>query len=53
MKDQMLPPMLDYLIKNFYKEIDESFQGEENAQMRAQVMYEELVKSTAKMVALW
>lgn len=45
--------MLDYLIYNFYPYINEVFSGEEQKQMRTKVMFEELVKSTAKMVALW
>ena len=45
--------MLDYLISNFYPYINEVFSGEEQKQMRTKVMFEELVKSTAKMVALW
>jgi len=50
----MMKPMLDYLIKNFFSEIEASFPDtEQNTQMRVQVMYEEIVKSTAKMVALW
>ena len=49
--------MLDYVIENFYPNIAESFpstdSGSESQKMRTQVMYEELVKSTAKMVAMW
>ena len=56
LKDRMMQQMLDYLIKNFYSEVQESFPADDDASMasmRVQVMYEELVKSTAKMVALW
>ena len=51
LKDQMLEPMIDYVITNFYPSIVESFPNDKT--MQVQVMYEELVKSTAKMVALW
>ena len=47
--------MVDYLVTNFYPEIHEAFPltNDQNIKMRARVMYEELVKSTVKMVADW
>lgn len=52
MKDTMLEPMMNYLVENFYPTIAQSFSTEQ-ASMRARVMYEELVKSTALMAATW
>ena len=50
LKDRMIQPMIDYLVQNFYPSIAESIPSKET---QVQVMFEELVKSTAKMVALW
>ena len=52
MKDQMLEPMVNYLVSNFYPAIAQSF-PEENVAMRAKVMFEEITKRTAEMVATW
>mmetsp|Transcript_12357 Transcript_12357/g.15761 ORF Transcript_12357/g.15761 Transcript_12357/m.15761 type:complete len:101 (+) Transcript_12357:857-1159(+) len=48
----MLEPMVQYLVENFYPEIAECLSADQ-ACMRTRVMYEELVKKTAEMVAAW
>ena len=48
----MLVPMINYLVENFYPAIADTFSAEQ-VDMRAKVMFEELVKSTATMVATW
>lgn len=55
LKDSMLPPMVDYLITNFFPQIHESVSNDspQNQQLRVQMMFEEIVKSTAQMVAHW
>ena len=50
LKDQMMPPMLDYIIENFYQEINAAFNSQEE---RYEAMFEEVCKRTAAMVAKW
>ena len=42
--------MIDYLLKNFFTEIDESTTDKE---MKNKFMFEKIVKDTADLVALW
>ena len=44
--------MLDYVVKNFYTEIQEAFENS-SAEERYWMMFEELVSRTAKTVAYW
>lgn len=54
LKQEMLPPMLNYLLENFYKEINANFDGEESTKKQQyQQMFEKVVKDTAELVALW
>jgi serine/tyrosine/threonine adenylyltransferase len=46
----MLPAMIDYLIKNFFTEIDESTTDKD---LKNKFMFEKIVKDTADLVALW
>ena len=44
--------MLDYLLENLFKEINESF-AEDMKDHKLKVMFEKIVKDTADLVAMW
>ena len=50
LKDDMMPLMLEYVIKNFYPEIYESTTIESQ---RYQIFFEEVCNRTAKLAAKW
>jgi len=54
MKKEMMPPMLDYLVDNFFAGVGNS-NGEEatNTNPKYQAMFEEIVSRTAKTAAMW
>mmetsp|Transcript_11215 Transcript_11215/g.18877 ORF Transcript_11215/g.18877 Transcript_11215/m.18877 type:complete len:282 (+) Transcript_11215:742-1587(+) len=51
----MLPKMLDYLLAHFFKEVDGLVhgEGEKEKEQKYQLMFEEIVRETAELVALW
>lgn len=55
LKQKMLKPMLDYLLSNFFKDINEQFSEDDSSSQMLQynLMFEQIVKDTAQMVALW
>ena len=50
MQKEMMPNMLNYVIKNFYPKIDAEF---DNQRLKTKAMFIEVVGLTAKTVALW
>ena len=61
LKKNMMPTMLDYLVTNFYPEINAAFSDGSleidttagTTDQRHLAMFEEIVSRTAKMAALW
>ena len=51
-KNDMMPTMLDYVVKNFYTEIRDAFENS-SAEERYLLMFEEIVSRTAKTAAYW
>jgi uncharacterized protein YdiU (UPF0061 family) len=49
----MMPQMLEFVIKNHYPEIYETAVDGKLGQQQYLLLFEEVVKRTAKMVALW
>lgn len=54
-KNTMLPPMLDYLISNFFTDISNEFDQADAStkKQQYQLMFEQVVKETAELAALW
>jgi uncharacterized protein YdiU (UPF0061 family) len=46
----MMPPMLNYLVENFFKDIKKLPKTQEE---KYKLMFEETCKRTAKLAALW
>jgi serine/tyrosine/threonine adenylyltransferase len=55
MEKDMMPGMLEYLVSNFFPEIESTFggAGQESPATKYQVMFEEITQRTARMVAKW
>jgi uncharacterized protein YdiU (UPF0061 family) len=49
----MMPQMLEFVIKNHYPEIYKTAVDGKLGQQQYLLLFEEVVKRTAKMVALW
>jgi len=53
LKDKMLPPMLNYLLKYHCPEISSEFDGDETLPQQYKILFENIVRSTARLASLW